>query len=934
VKAFRAGLPAKPRVTTDSAPQARPKKPLLEREARALYERPPSFIDQLPWADYLQDDQAFLLDDGRSVAALFALAPKGTEGRSPESLVAFRDAVESALTRSFDEHDTGPWVVQFFCYDRFDLAPYHQRLSSHIEPARRELPCARAFLATMAGHLASVSRPDGLFFDRGVTETAFVGRERQVRVILYRRWPRNFSHAAGLTPAQELNDTANRFASGLAAAGLALERLGEAAFRDWLLPWFNPNPSVSGGDIGALLGPLNSGGENPSEGRARSRDGGYLAESLFFDLPRSARDSQTWWFDGQPQRCIAVERFRQAPDIGLLTAERAIGDRATVLFDRLPSGTLMALTCIVQPQDRLETRINQIAGRAVGESMAARETRQDAETLKGLLAREQKLFRAQLAFFVAGTSLDALRVRSNALANTLLSYGLEPIAPTADPVGLHTYLANLPMVYDPNLDPRGRFGRLVLSQHLANLVPVYGRSRGTGRPGFSFFNRGAEPLAFDPLSPADRKKNGHLLLLGPTGAGKSATLVSLMAQTMAIVRPRLYVIEAGNSFGLLAEHWRSQGLSVHRVTLQPGAGVSLPPFADAVRLPHALLAAERTDEDHLPDLDADAEAAEGDADVSPLAATDARDLLGEMELTALIMITGGELAERERLTRSDRRTVRDAICRAARTARERGVPVVLTEDVVAALVALSSDEHLSQRKRERAEEMADAMALFCDGLEGEIFNSPGTAWSDVDVTLIDLATFSREGYEAQLAVAYTSVMNAIHNRIERHQHDARPTLMVTDEGHIITTNPLLAPYVVKVVKMWRKLGAWYWIATQNLEDFPDAAKRLLNMIEWWLCLVMPKEEVEQIARFKSLTPEHKRLLLSARKEPRQYTEGVVLADTLEALFRHVPPPLYLALAMTEKHEKAERQALMAEHGITEIEAAIRVAERLARRGGE
>jgi len=45
-------------------------------------------------------------------------------------------------------------------------------------------------------------------------------------------------------------------------------------------------------------------------------------------------------------------------------------------------------------------------------------------------------------------------------------------------------------------------------------------------------------------------------------------------------------------------------------------------------------------------------------------------------------------------------------------------------------------------------------------------------------------------------------------------------------------------------------------------------------------------------------------LLSARKEPGKYVEGVVLSDNLEALFLSVPPPLSLALAMTEKHEKA------------------------------
>jgi len=129
--------------------------------------------------------------------------------------------------------------------------------------------------------------------------------------------------------------------------------------------------------------------------------------------------------------------------------------------------------------------------------------------------------------------------------------------------------------------------------------------------------------------------------------------------------------------------------------------------------------------------------------------------------------------------------------------------------------------------------------------------------------------------------------------------------------------------------MWRKLGAWFWIATQNLEDFPDASRRMLNMMEWWLCLVMPKEEVDQIARFKELTNEQRSLLLSARKEPGKYVEGVVLSDKLEALFRSVPPPLSLALAMTEKHEKAERAAIMREQNCSELEAVHVVAKRIA-----
>jgi hypothetical protein len=92
--------------------------------------------------------------------------------------------------------------------------------------------------------------------------------------------------------------------------------------------------------------------------------------------------------------------------------------------------------------------------------------------------------------------------------------------------------------------------------------------------------------------------------------------------------------------------------------------------------------------------------------------------------------------------------------------------------------------------------------------------------------------------------------------------------------------------------------------------------------------------VEQIARLKDLNAEQRSLLLSARKEPGKYVEGVVLADNLEALFRSVPPPLSLALAMTEKHEKAERAEIMRARGCSELEAAHVVADRIAaQRGG-
>jgi conjugative transfer ATPase len=297
-----------------------------------------------------------------------------------------------------------------------------------------------------------------------------------------------------------------------------------------------------------------------------------------------------------------------------------------------------------------------------------------------------------------------------------------------------------------------------------------------------------------------------------------------------------------------------------------------------------------------------------------------RDIMGEMEIVATLMITGGEEEEAKKLTRADRRMIRDAILNGAKLARSEGRRT-MTSDVSEGFRMITKDPAYPEHRQSRAFEMGESLRMFCDGFEGEVFNTDGDGWPDTDVTIVDLATFAREGYNAQLAIAYTSIMMRINNLAEKHQHDERPIVMLTDEGHIITTNPLLAPFVVKVVKMWRKLGAWWWVATQNMGDFPNSARKMLNMIEWWIALVMPQDEIEEIARFKNLSIEQKQLMLSARKEPKKYTEGVVLSENMEALFRNVPPSLYLSLAGTEKDEKTERAKYMRKFGITEVEAA-------------
>lgn len=897
-----------------------------EDDERALYGVSPSLVDMLPWAEYLPESRSMLLDDGVSVAAFFELVPIGTEGREMAWLWQARDALENALQDAFDELDDHPWVVQLYAQDEASWDRYLRGLDAYVQPRARGTAFTTFYQRFFAYHLRAIAKPGGLFEDTAVTRLPWRGQARRVRMVVYRRIGDAASQRRGLSPEQALSTICDRLQGGLANAGVRAERLGAADVHAWLLRWFNPQPRLLGDTAldRERFYDLTRYPDEAKEGEIELASGTDFAQRLFFAPPRSDVGSGLWWFDGMPHRAVVMDRLRNAPGTGHLTGETRKGDAINALFDQMPEDTVMCLTLVATPQDVLESHLNHLARKAVGETLASEQTRRDVQEARGLIGSAHKLYRGSLAFYLRGRDLEQLDERGVQLANVMLGAGLQPVREDDEVAPLNTYLRWLPCVFDPAKDTRQWYTQLMFVQHAANLAPVWGRSRGTGHPGITLFNRGGDTITFDPLNRLDRQMNAHLFLFGPTGSGKSATLNNLLNQVTAMYRPRLFIVEAGNSFGLFGDFAARLGLTVNRVRLAPGAGVSLAPFADARRLVDTPSQVRTLDADALDETpDAGGAAPDGD---------EQRDVLGELEITARLMITGGEDKEEARMTRADRSLIRQCILDAARrcTAASR---TVLTRDVRDALRERAGDANLPDMRRARLLEMADAMDMFCQGADGEMFDRAGTPWPEADITIVDLATYAREGYNAQLSVAYISLINTVNNIAERDQFLGRPIINVTDEGHIITKNPLLAPYVVKITKMWRKLGAWFWLATQNLDDLPKAAEPMLNMIEWWICLSMPPDEVEKIARFRELNPAQKALMLSARKEAGKFTEGVILSKSMELLFRAVPPSLYLAMAMTEPEEKAERFALMQQHSINELDAAILVAERIDRARG-
>jgi conjugative transfer ATPase len=500
-----------------------------------------------------------------------------------------------------------------------------------------------------------------------------------------------------------------------------------------------------------------------------------------------------------------------------------------------------------------------------------------------------------------------------------------------DPLCVEAYPLHLPGCFEPARDKKRQYMQLYYAQHLANMCPIFGREQGTGNPGFIGWNRGGEPLCFDMFG-ADRVRAAHGVVLGPQGSGKSATLNYIAASLMAYHRPRLFILDKGGSFELLAEYFKQYGLTVNIMRINKRANFSLCPFLEAGKVAadmernatRAALAKQQTQE-----LDEDED--EDDAERDPLA---------EMEQSLYIMVTGGSLEAYKKISATDKANMRRAIILAGKKTEVQNRKTI-TSDVMDAMLDLADkDARLDDEQKRRMREFAAALEMYCSGgLDTQMFNTEGDEWPDADVTILDVNTYGSDKYQAQLALAYIGYMQRVINKAEQTQNERRDVVNIIDEAHLFTANPLLGYQIAFAIKVARKIGLWMLLASQNVEDFSkgEDIKKILGLLEWWFLLNMEYKEVEDLCKYRNLTEEQKNMVLSCTKLKNCYTEAVVMGNPKkigEMLVRQVPPSLFLALAMTESEEKSDRHSLMVKHGLTnEFEAALMVAKEMDQRRG-
>ncbi len=912
---------------------------LTQAFAKKQYQLPPSVLTHLPWVEFDDENQTVLLQD-KSVGAIFELSLVASEAKPDDYLDQLRDGLQGLFQDTFVQYrdDESPWIMQFYAQDVLSTAYLYDNIASYIQPTAKGSPFTDTYLELMKNYSQWLSRAGGVFHDDKVTDSVFHGGERKVRVVIYREYAKKMALSRGRSAIQDLQQVATRFVSKLNGVGIKVERLNGKAFRNWLIRWFNPKPAVTRGDTDALLKLI------PYPENQEEQPFGYdFTEQLFYSVPESNEESGVWNFDGLPHRYFSIQHLTKVPAIGQLTRERPFGHYHYSLFDKFPEAATFVLTVVIQSQETVKNHLERIEeGARKSNSMAAEITFEDCQIAKAAIEKGNYLFPVHMGIYIRGNDMEDLSEKEIHLEALLINNGFHVLKGDHELVPIHSYLNNLPFCYRYTFDKKNLYrSGYIFGKQLANLLPFYGRERGTGHPLLQFLNRGGESLTIDPFNPNDKDNNSHLLMLGSTGSGKSATSTDILIKLMGTYRPYLVMVDAGNSFHLLKDYFSEQGLSVHHVAVTLDNPPVLNPFFDSEKMLQQIDAMDgrisiqklAKIESRLVEDVADAkQPTDKNNDVD--AESSSRDYMGEMALAAQLMITGGEKKEMDAMTRQDRMLILDALVRGARRAKAQGFNQMLPEDVVGSLrdIAMELEKQGKEpEKQVRLRSMADSMAFFTkDTIAHRVFNHRGEPWPDADITLFEQGLFKDEGYEAHTALAFMGLMSRTMAKAEQRQYEERFTVFFGDEIHTITKNLLTVIYLTKCAKMSRKFGLWLWLATQNVADFPEEAHKILSMMEFWICLGMSEVEMKAVEEFRKLSEEERELFRSVRKSAKKYVEGVLLCPRVKALFRNVPPRLSLALAMTEKHEKAQRRKLMEQYGISELAAARKVAEKMLR----
>jgi type-IV secretion system protein TraC len=419
-------------------------------------------------------------------------------------------------------------------------------------------------------------------------------------------------------------------------------------------------------------------------------------------------------------------------------------------------------------------------------------------------------------------------------------------------ITLPCWLQSLPFGYDAALEHYAQRGRRLLSENLADLLPLYGGFAGTRTATQLLVSRRGEVVTFDPW---DSETAPHMLVTGKTGAGKSFLVADLILQQ----RRRgaaVFVLDKGDSYRRLAELLDGQYLRLtaeRPLTINPLAGP-------------------------------------GDAEHQAFLLR----LLAEMA-------AGGEA--RAALTREEYGLLSEAV---ATLYAERGPAGEATLSDLAALLAEPrfAEDGTGRRLRRRL------FPFLAPGPYGRFFDGPNAFRPDAALTVVELGDIAaKPDLRAAMVLVLMHAVRTFASALPIGQRK----LVVIDEAWSLLASEDSAAALAEAARTYRKLNAAAVFISQRLEDFEGPHGKAVrdNCAVRWLLEQAP-EAIGTLKTLLDLSPAETAALRSVTSRKRGYSEALLVTGSGSGIVRLAVDPITYWMVTTDPADLARWEAARGE----------------------
>lgn len=668
------------------------------------------------------------------------------------------------------------------------------------------------------------------------------------RLILGAQSPDTITYEQHRVALDDLAKTADGLARHLHTAGLTeLERLDDRRLTALVRAVLNPSLPP---DSGEVLDDQPPPGLTPHELQLYRPP--TLREQLAFSDLHWDVDSLTLDNPLRPHRVMALHSLQRR------TVASLINGASRLSFPHWMSVAIAAPDS-ERKYSEVQTRRNRALAAAAGYARNIRASEQADElqaVLKAMVSRDQRVFRLGLHLLFGADSFAQLDTRTRQAIDVFRDMAGAVLATEQDKQ-LPAFIGMLPAN-----SHRAPHRRTLVTDNVADLLPVYDDWRGDARPAFLVSTRSGAPLAVDLADP--RRGNWNTTVFGGSGGGKSFLTLALVTSTMLGQDAPLIVIDVGGKE--LGSYYRlSQLLGGDFVGLSLDGADAINPFPSRADL--------YTDDKGRPSTEPDG-------------------LRLSLALSVAELLVSDPGAPP--LSRVSRALLQRAVLRAYDRLGDSRAPIL--SDLADELTAVAGDpDDVALGRR-----LAKTLRASLDSRFGKLINQQTRVTIRSRFVVFDLKGLEALGDLASVMLLIVS--SYVWNMIAR----PRDTLawVIYDECWSLQRHPTAADLQSELYRTSRKLKAGVISITQKLDDFlasPAAQAVLSNTSTTFL--LRHKDGHSKVADLLGLNEREQQLFRSLKSLKGHYSEFLWKGDTGAAVARYAPTPFEYWINTTDPGDR-------------------------------